>query len=103
MAYTMRDFRVGDVVRFRQWDDMVSEFGYKWRDCINCEAEFIDSMKYLCGTTATIKSMEERRLSLCKFEAERENNWHYSYDMIEPVLSNGDFVEQDFIDLITTV
>lgn len=49
-----RDFKVGDRVVVRDWDDMEKEYGVnKWGD-IPKDSQFTDSMKHLCGRTATV-------------------------------------------------
>lgn len=53
----MRDFNVGDVVRVRQWDDMMSEFGLNLDGDIDCAACFTIGMEYLCGKVFTISKM----------------------------------------------
>lgn len=42
-------FRVGDIVVFRQWEDMRNEFGISWTGSIPCEFSFTKEMRYLCG------------------------------------------------------
>lgn len=43
-----KDFKAGDIVRFRTWDDMKKEFGLR-DGYIDCKFAFIREMKYLCG------------------------------------------------------
>ena len=53
-----RNFKAGDRVVVRDWDDMVAEYGVsKWGD-IPKDSQFTNSMKPLCGRTATVKSVE---------------------------------------------
>lgn len=79
-----REFKVGDRVRIRQWDDMEKEFGLSCLGVINCHNVFIDDMKSLCGKTALITRMNEQDVFL-------ENNclnlscWSYSTDMLEHI------------------
>lgn len=55
-----RNFKVGDRVVVRDWDDMVAEYGVsKWGD-IPKDSQFTNSMKHLCGRTATVKRVENR-------------------------------------------
>ena len=42
------EFKVGDRVRIRQWDDMAREFGVN-DGCINVECSFVKGMNHLCG------------------------------------------------------
>lgn len=53
-------FHVGDVVRIRDWDDMVAEFGtVRNGTAIGCpHFLFIDEMKFLCGRILTISDIE---------------------------------------------
>ncbi len=58
-VYTDADriFKAGDRVVVRDWDDMVKEYGAdKWGN-IPKDSQFTDSMKHLCGRTATVKSV----------------------------------------------
>ena len=42
-------FKVGELVRIRQWDDMVEEFGADGYGSVACNYRFLDAMKPLCG------------------------------------------------------
>ena len=54
-----RNFKVGDRVVVRDWDDMAKEYGVnKWGD-IAKDSQFTSSMKNLCGRTATVTAVEE--------------------------------------------
>lgn len=79
-----RDFKAGDLIRIRQWDDMAQEFGISWGS-INCECGFPKTMGHLCGKTAIISSISsERRVTLRDFKnVSGRTNWAYSIDMIE--------------------
>ena len=53
-----RDFKVGDRVVVRDWGDMAKEYGVtKWGD-ISKDSQFTNSMKHLCGRTATVTCVE---------------------------------------------
>jgi len=54
-----REFKVGDKVRIRQWDDMVKEFGLRSPTYINCNGTFTGDMKYLCGKEIIIRKIDE--------------------------------------------
>lgn len=49
-------FKVGELVRIRQWDDMEKEFGLTMLGSIRCRCCFADGMKPLCGKYAEIKT-----------------------------------------------
>ena len=55
-AYTDadRNFKVGDRVVVRDWDDMVKEYGVNSLGRIAKDSLFVDGMKHLCGRTATV-------------------------------------------------
>lgn len=58
----MRDseIKIGDVVKIRQWDDMVSEFGINTLGNIPIPqkiTDFTSNMKRYCGEVFTVKSM----------------------------------------------
>lgn len=80
-------FKVGELVRIRQWDDMVKEFGTRATGSVNCKCCFTDSMKPLCGKYAEIKDLlldgiVHLRFFNCDDSVE---NWNYSIDMLEKV------------------
>lgn len=54
-----RNFKVGDRVVVRDWDDMAIEYGVsKWGD-IQKDSQFTSGMKHLCGRTATVTAVKE--------------------------------------------
>lgn len=58
-----RNFKVGDRVVVRDWDDMVKEYGVdSWGD-INKDNQFVERMKPLCGRTATVTCVENGFIS----------------------------------------
>ena len=80
-------FKVGELVRIRQWDDMEKEFGLTMLGSISCRCCFADGMKPLCGKYAEIKDflldgIVHLRFFNCDDSVE---NWSYSIDMIEKV------------------
>ena len=80
-------FKVGELVRIKQWDDMVKEFGTKDTGSVNCKCYFTDGMKPLCGKYAEIKDLRvDDIVFLHFFNCENEEKcWSYSTDMIEKV------------------
>ena len=79
-------FKVGELVRIRQWDDMVKEFGTKDTGSVNCKCYFTITMKPLCGKYAEIKNiLIDDIVHLRFFNCEEETCWSYSTDMIEKV------------------
>ena len=79
-------FKVGELVRIRQWDDMAKEIGVDADGDINSFVQFVTSMKPLCGKYAEIVSLEYVRVGLKFFNCGGLNtSWNYSTDMIEKV------------------
>ena len=80
-------FRVGELVRIRQWDDMVKEFGTRSTGSVNCNCHFTVSMKPLCGKYAEIKDLRVDGIVFLRFFNcdDSVENWNYSTDMIEKV------------------
>lgn len=70
-------YKVGDLVRIKTWEQMVSEFGVKDR-YIPCKCTFTDDMKYLCGTVHEISRVSPRDF----YELVNESRWNISDDMI---------------------
>lgn len=84
------EFKVGDKVRIRQWDDMAKEFGINIFNQVYTVPNFTQSMKHLCGQIATIiafgKDFNGTPFIKLKFnKTELDMDWNfYSIDMIEP-------------------
>lgn len=79
-----RDFKVGDIVVIRDWDDMKSEFGCTSNGHIPCANSFVRDMKYLCGTRCRISKIENalKRVWLKSLSGESIERWAFSTDMI---------------------
>lgn len=93
------EFKVGDKVRIRQWDDMVEEFGENY-GIINVGTEvFSYAMKYLCGKIAIIKATGANNHVHLEFKGNVDDTdyWVYTTDMIEPytpgVAKAGEYVK----------
>ena len=81
-------FKVGELVRIRQWDDMKKEFGLDTDDNINCSEYLVKNMKPLCGKYAEIVGLAENdaEVKLKFFNCYGlDTSWKYSTDMIEKV------------------
>lgn len=80
-------FKVGELVRIRQWDDMEKEFGLTMLGSIRCRCCFADGMKPLCGKYAEIKDLRIDGIVFLRFFNcdDSVENWNYSTDMIEKV------------------
>ena len=79
-------FKVGELVRIRQWDDMEKEFGLDTDDDIDCSEHFIKNMKPLCGKYAEIVRLNGSLVELKFFNCDDlGKGWNYSTDMIEKV------------------
>lgn len=94
-------FKVGDRVRFRSWDDMEREFGvdprYPADICIKKDDMYFTAfMSPLCGTYATIKSMNVRKdgligVELTNFSSDTDvlKDSFFVTDMLEPASTKG--------------
>ena len=99
----LEDIRVGDRVRFRQWDDMAEEFGFEDEEGnrIDCLLTFTDAMRFLCGMTFTVSEVDYSSERIF-FEEEFPDgrNWYISADMLEPDLPETElsdpFSDSDF-------
>lgn len=81
-------FKVGELVRIRQWDDMEKEFGTNECGSVACCCYFNTNMKPLCGKYAEIVCLAENgvEVKLKFFNCGGLNTgWAYSTDMIEKV------------------
>lgn len=80
-------FKVGELVRIRQWANMEKEFGLDADGNINCSECFVQYMKPLCGKYAEIREIRDNgKVSLRFFNCEKETTyWAFHTDMIEKV------------------
>ena len=80
-------FKVGELVRIRQWDDMEKEFGTDSFGSVACRYFFTKRMKPLCGKYAEItKIRDDGKVELRFFNCEKEEVcWAFHTDMIEKV------------------
>lgn len=89
------EFKVGDRVQFKTWEEMEKEFGLEKNGdtYIRCRCGFPLRMKHLCGTYATITKiyysefMEHHIYKLTDFTAKGETGWIYSSDMLKPAVN----------------
>lgn len=81
------NFKLGDRVRIRQWDDMENEFGiaYDGDIIINDYWHFSKRMRHLCGREAVIVEMLNQRVVLDFDDKTGTTEWNYIIDMIEKV------------------
>lgn len=78
-------FKVGERVQFKTWSEMEKEFGVDFIGSINCEYSFTRTMRCLCGTYATIKEIDGKRVYLKNFSSKGSNHWNFSTDMIKHI------------------
>ena len=84
----MREYKVGDELRIREWDDMANEFGLNGSGNIKILPAFTKSMEYLCGEKFTVS----RIVGSCYFSFEEieytrndgNNYWAITEKMLEP-------------------
>lgn len=80
------EFKVGDVVRIRQWDDMLNEYGKDSDGDIVCSHNtiFCSSMKYLCGKIFIIEGFDDEQIYGLD-EADKDG-WKIIPEMLEPAV-----------------
>ncbi len=80
-------FTVGELVRIRQWDDMVKEFGVRATGSVDCRCQFTHDMEPLCGKYAEIVGLDKDGMVKLKFFncGDLDICWSYSTDMFEKV------------------
>lgn len=87
----MRDinFKAGDRVRIRSWEDMRKEFGED-HETIRCKYSFISAMKHLCMRTAILERVDsDGHIRLSSWSNDNGDMiWSFSTDMIERVEDN---------------
>lgn len=78
-------YKVGDILRIRQWDDMLDEYGLiSGSTSINVPFSFSSEMRYLCGVVFTVKSITQcgPYIRYCSYE--NTENGYISEEMLEP-------------------
>ena len=76
----MAKYNVGDVLKIRQWDDMVAEYGYNVEGCvINVPCGFITRMRDLCGKRFTVQNIDNGI-----YYPKERYGWSFSEEMLEP-------------------
>lgn len=88
----MSRFKVGDLVRVREWDDMKKEFGSDGDFKINCHCLFVYTMKDTCGDVCTIKDITDSGNYI--LSGKNEAGWVYSDDMIFPAVTYREYAEK---------
>ncbi len=96
----MSKYKVGDELRIREWDDMVSEFGISSWGTIRCKHSFVKNMRYLCGSEFTVsKIIGDKYFSVEEIEYTRSgsvyNYWAISEEMLEPRTEEGLYIASD--------
>lgn len=100
-------YKVGDVVRIREWDDMEKEFGVDSLGDIQCYGTFVSGMKEFCGRVGTVCGRYRDKFYIVSFDGER-SHWNFSDDMIDHKYAKGGITEGgvtvfDFTDAVVRV
>lgn len=79
-----RNFKVGDKLRIREWDDMKSEFGEEY-GTIQCHYKFNFEMRHMCGRDFTVSAIREGKFYSKEGVEKRSggDRWMISRDMLE--------------------
>ena len=84
----MIDFKVGDRVRIKSWDEMAEEYNERSYGIeLPSSPKFVNSMKCLCGLTATIDKINNDIVKLKDWSDDDDEHgiWTYSTYMLEKV------------------
>ena len=95
------EFKVGDRVRIKSWEQMEKEFGMEF-DWIACKCGFNSEMRHLCGRTATISEINDYKVKLTDWSDDTGGlYWTISTDMIKLVdtskFTKSDLQEGDIV------
>jgi len=89
------EFKVGDRVQFKEWDEMEKEFGLNFWGAIRCHGCFNSDMRHLCGTYATIKKIcRDGTVDLSEFSTKGDRYWLYHVDMLKPASTKKRIVDE---------
>lgn len=76
------DFKKGDKVMIRYWDDMKEEFGLTPGGGIDCPYTFVQAMRRFCGQTAYIHNVDTNG-HVCFEDCDAEESFYnFSTDML---------------------
>ncbi len=84
------NFKVGDIITVRSWDDMAKEFGV-FEELIVTPIAFIPAMEKLCGKKArihTVNNMYEYTFQECTldFDIFKEDSFYFCVEMFEEAI-----------------
>lgn len=101
----IQDIHVGDVVIFRDWEDMKAEFGLSEVGDIDCKFGFTDEMILFCGRECIVTdiNIEHEYLFLEDPNCPNEEPflWYtISADMVKPAPQIELPPEEDFISIL---
>ena len=82
----MNNFKIGDLVEIKSWDEMVNEFGLDEVGDIECSHSLTSSMIHLCGKKLNIEEINE--FDEVIFDVLETEEWNISMDMIKHVKSD---------------
>ena len=98
-----RNFKVGDRVVVREWDDMADEYGAENGIRIKGDrsTSFIANMRHLCGRNATVTGVRDDYVSVAFDNKSGNTDWFYKKWMFNPtdatarddVIREGDTVK----------
>ena len=71
-----------NIVKIRQWEDMVKEFGVSLDGVIDCFKKFTGNMREYCGETIEITKNMEKKFNECGYFYYED--YMFSTDMLEP-------------------
>jgi len=83
----MNNFKIGDLVEIKSWDEMVNEFGLDEEGYIKCRNLFSDLMSNLCGKRLNILKIDQSNQQVAFDDTETED-WIIGMDMIKHVENN---------------
>lgn len=102
----LEDICVGDILKVREWSDMVAEYGENSFGDIYISSDteyFLKNMSYLCGRVFTVKSINGRDIfSVEKIEITPIERWAITAGMLEPppaALKPLDADDFNFVDI----
>ena len=85
----MKNLKVGDKVRIKEWDDMVEEYGLDTEGDIMVKCSFVQSMSKFCGEVVTISKVVEDDL----YEIEEDDTGYmFSTDMFKSIEDDSTFL-----------
>lgn len=92
-------YEIGELVRFREWEDMEREFGLDGCGDISCPATFTTEMRNLCGVAFCVQDRDSYDGDYTRYHG-HNTRWSVSGAMLERANTNPVLQIKSEIDIL---